>query len=103
VAGQFRISVTPGGHGVGLLCCALADNAKAKTLRRMIDDRFNREDELFLMQSLSKSETYELNSSPSHFGHGTATSAETGRVKCLMWPHRWHLHASVAAERIWIA
>jgi len=34
------------------------------------------------------------NISQRHFGHGTAISAKTGRVKCLMWPQRWHFHAS---------
>ena len=29
-----------------------------------------------------------------HFGHGTATSAGTGRVKCLTWPQPLHPHAS---------
>jgi len=38
---QFRISVTPGGHGVGVgvLCCALTDNAQTNTLRKTIYDR----------------------------------------------------------------
>ena len=34
------------------------------------------------------------NKSPPHVGHGRATSALTGRVKCFTWPHAPHFHAS---------
>ena len=40
------------------------------------------------------------NKLPPHFGHGRATSALTGRVKCFTLPHAPHFHASERASSL---
>jgi hypothetical protein len=36
----------------------------------------------------------QIKASSPHFGHGAATAASTGRVKCLMCPQLVHVHES---------